>query len=88
MNSWLVKRTDPFLKHLKKQRTNHELLQALDKKIKRLQEDPTIVGGNLAGDLHGLKSTRLIKNFRLIFKIDEGNKIVYLVAIDHRKDVY
>ena len=60
----------------------------LDKKIKRLKEDPEAVGGNLSGNLHGKKSTRLIRKFRLIFSIDSNLKIVYLVALDHRGKAY
>ncbi|MBU0628728.1 MAG: hypothetical protein KKC75_06045 [Nanoarchaeota archaeon] len=85
---WAVKRTDTFLKFLKKHRNNHPLLTELDKMIQRLIEDPFIVGGELAGNLHGHRSTRLAKKFRLVFSIDEKEKAVYLEAIDHRKDVY
>lgn len=88
MPDWIVKRTDTFLKYFKKHKKNHELLMELDQKIKRLRENPSFVGGELAGNLHGHKSTRLSKNFRLIFSIDEKNKTVYLEAIDHRKDIY
>ena len=88
MPSWTIDRTDTFLKYLKKHRNNHELLIELDNKIKRLIEEPHNVGGNLAGNLHGNMSTRLAKNFRLIFRIDNKNNTVYLLAIDHRKDVY
>ena len=88
MKMWTVKRTDTFLKHLKKQKNNHPLLTELDKKIKRLKEDPSVVGGELAGNLHGHRSTRLVKKFRLVFSIDEQDKVVYLEAIDHRKSIY
>lgn len=64
------------------------LINELDKKIKRLKENPEILGGNLAGSLHGDKSTRLHRNFRLIFTLDNKNKVVHLKAIDHRKDIY
>ena len=86
--SWIVKRTDTFLKYLKKHKNNHELLTELDRKIKSLREDPSSVGGNLSGNLHGHKSTRLAKNFRLIFSVDDKDKVIYLEAIDHRKDIY
>lgn len=86
--SWFVKRTDTFLKYLKKHRNNHELVTELDKKIRRLKENAKVVGGNLTGRLYGHKSTRLVKNFRLIFSIDSKNMVVYLEAIDHRKDIY
>ena len=77
---WIVKRTDTFLRYVKKHRNNHPLLTELDKKIKRLQEDPFIVGGNLAGNLHGHRSTRLVKNFRLVFSVDEDNNTVFLYS--------
>ncbi len=85
---WTVKRTDTFLNYLKKHRNNHKLLTELDNKIKRLRDGPSQVGGELAGNLHGHKSTRLARKFRRIFSVDEQNKIVYLEALDHRKDVY
>ena len=88
MSLWVVKRADPFLKDIKKHRKNHELLRELDSKIRRLRENPLSIGGKLSGRLHGKKSTRLVEKFRLIFQIDEENKIVYLVAIDHRGKVY
>ena len=85
---WLVKRTDTFLHFLKQHRNNKQLLDALDKKIQHLQEDPIAVGGELSGALHGRKSTRLIRKFRLIFSINENEKVVYLEAIDHRGKIY
>ena len=88
MPEWIIKRTNTFLKYLKSHKKNYELFEELDKKIRRLKEDPNNVGGDLAGNLHGHKSTRLSKNFRLIFSVDENNKTVYLEALDHRKDIY
>lgn len=85
---WTVARTDAFSKEFRKYQKNKAFVDALEKKIKKLIDDPINVGGYLAGRLHGNKSTRLLKNFRLIFSIDEQNKIVYLKAIDHRKYDY
>lgn len=85
---WTVESTATFEKVIKKHKKNSELLSALDNKIKRLEEDPYGVGGNLAGKLHGKKSTRIVRKFRLIFQIIEADKKVYLLAIDHRKHVY
>ena len=81
-----IQSTDTFLKELKKFKKNNQLLLELDKKIERLKEDPEAVGGRLSGKLHGLHSTRLIKNVRLIFRRDRNT--VYLEAIDHRGVVY
>ena len=86
--SWIIKRTDPFLKDLRKHRKNYELLQELDAKLRRLEQDPAVIGGELSGNLVGKRSTRLAAKFRLIFKIDEQEQVVYLIAIDHRGSVY
>lgn len=86
--TWVVKRTDTFLDSLRDIRKNKEALSELDKKLKRLQDDPLHVGGWLSGDLHGKKSTRISKKFRLIFTPDEMEKVVYLNWIDHRKTAY
>ena len=86
--AWTIERTETFLKHLKQQKKNHELLQQLIEKVHRLQEDPFAVGGELSGALHGKRSTRLAKNFRLIFQIDKERNVVYLIALDHRGEVY
>jgi mRNA-degrading endonuclease RelE of RelBE toxin-antitoxin system len=46
------------------------------------------MGGWLSGDLHGKKSTRLSRKYRLIFTLDELEHVVYLNWIDHRKTAY
>jgi len=86
--AWAVKRTDTFLESLKTIRKNKQALGELDKKIKRLQEDPLNVGGWLSGELHGKKSTRIARKYRLIFTPHEPEKVVYLNWIDHRERVY
>lgn len=86
--TWTVKRTDTFLESIKTIRKNKKALEELDQKIKRLQENPLHVGGWLSGELHGKKSTRIAKRYRLIFTPNEKGKIVYLNWIDHREHVY
>lgn len=85
---WKVKSTDTFSKEFKKHKKDGEFFKAIDNKIKRLKEDPYSVGDRLSGNLHGYWSTRIIKNFRLIFKIVDDKREVYLNAIDHRKSGY
>ncbi len=85
---WTVKRTNTFLKNFKKYKKDQQLINELDKKIKRLIIDPNAVGGNLSGKLYGQKSTRLIGKLRLIFMIDENTKTIHLIALDHRGSVY
>ena len=80
--------TDTFSKEFKKYKKDTEFINALEKKIQRLKEDPQHVGGFLSGNLHGYKSTRIIRKFRLTFKINEQENKVYLTAIDHRKSAY
>jgi len=86
--SWTIKRTDTFLESLAKIKGNKEALLELGKKIKRLTKDPLHTGGWLTGALHGKKSTRVAKRYRLIFLPDEKEQVVYLIAIDHREHVY
>jgi addiction module RelE/StbE family toxin len=78
--------TDAFERDFKRHKRNGELVQELEKKLDRLRESPVEVGGRLHGDLHGYRSTRLAKNYRLIFTIEK--QTVTLHALDHRKDVY
>ena len=63
-------------------------MDALDKKIQKLKEDPESIGGFLSGKLHGYKSTRIVRKFRLIFRISNQENKIYLSAIDHRKTSY
>jgi len=86
--TWEVKRTATFIESLRAIRKNKEALFELDKKIKRLQEDPLHLGGWLSGELHGKKSTRISRKYRLIFTLNETEKVVYLNWIDHRKSAY
>ena len=85
---WEIAVTDTFSKEFKKHKKDKEFVNALDKKIQRLKEEPENVGGYLSGELHGYKSTRIIKKFRLIFRISNQENKVYLSSIDHRKTGY
>jgi len=77
------------LKVLQPLRTiNKRIIAELGKKLVRLSEDPMHVGGWLSGSLHGKKSTRLAKKYRLIFMPDEQEQTVYMVFIEHREHAY
>jgi len=86
--TWEIVFTDAFSKEFKKYKKDREFVGVLDKKIIRLKENPENVGGYLAGRLHGYKSTRIVRKFRLIFKISINENRVYLSSIDHRKTSY
>ena len=85
---WKVIVTNKFSSVFKKYKKNSEVVKVLNSKITRLKENPFSVGGNLAGNLKGKKSIRLVGKLRLIFEIDDKSNKVYLLAIDHRKFDY
>jgi len=85
---WNLAPTKTFSQELKKFKKNKDFLDALDKKLQRLKQNPEAVGGYLSGRLHGYKATRIISKFRILFKIAISEHTVYLVAIDHRKHDY
>ena len=62
---WIIRRTDTFIESFRRVRDNSKLVSELARKIKRLQADPLHVGGWLSGSLHGKKSTRIAKQYRL-----------------------
>ena len=52
-----------------------------------LAENPQRVGRALRFDLDGKRSARR-GDFRVIYAIDEQKRIVTVIAIDHRSDLY
>jgi len=85
--SYEVRRSDEFSRALRKL-NNQEFFNQLDKKIPRLKENPYSVGGRLSGKYHGYFDFRLLRKYRVIFSIDEENKIVKLHTIEHRDHAY
>jgi mRNA interferase RelE/StbE len=52
-----------------------------------LAENPKRVGGELRLELTGKRSARR-GDFRVIYEVDDDERVVTIVAIDHRSDVY
>lgn len=52
-----------------------------------LAENPQRVGKSLKFDLAGLQSARR-GDFRVIYRINEADRRIDVVAIEHRSDVY
>jgi mRNA interferase RelE/StbE len=52
-----------------------------------LADNPQRVGRPLKLDLAGLHSARR-GDFRIVYRIDEAQRRVEIVAIDHRSDIY
>ena len=80
--------TDTFSKEFRKRKKDGNFCKALEGKIKKLKENPEFVGKYLAGVLKGKKSTRILDKFRLVFRVDVDNSVVYLLGVDHRKYSY
>jgi mRNA interferase RelE/StbE len=53
----------------------------------RLMVDPISVGKPLRYALRGHRRLR-VGDWRIVYRADVANRIVFIVAIDHRKDVY
>lgn len=51
-------------------------------------DDPSVHGKLLVGNLQGIYSFRVIKDYRILCKIEDHKLIITVVRADHRKDVY
>jgi mRNA interferase RelE/StbE len=54
--------------------------------IDRLVENPH-VGKTLKGELSGLRRIR-VGNFRVVYEINEGELLILVLRVAHRKEVY
>ena len=52
-----------------------------------LAESPFLVGGELHFELEGHRAARR-GDFRVIYQVDTDKRLVHIVAIGHRGDVY
>ncbi|MDR1234182.1 MAG: type II toxin-antitoxin system RelE/ParE family toxin [Holosporales bacterium] len=55
--------------------------------LEKLSVDPFLYGSALKGDWKGHYKLR-VGTYRIVYRIDVPNKIVRIVAIDHRRMVY
>lgn len=53
----------------------------------RLIAEPHRIGNPLGRELEGWRAAR-VGAYRVIYWIDEGDRIVYVDRVDHRSDVY
>jgi len=60
--------------------------ERIGKKIQELADNPRL-GIPLVGNLAGLWKLR-IRDYRAIYKIIEGNLVILVLKIGHRKNVY
>ena len=52
-----------------------------------LAESPFVVGGELHFELHGHRSARR-GDYRVVYRVDAGERRVHIVAVGHRGDIY
>ena len=79
--------THLFEKKVKKFKKDKELVAELKKKIEKLLADP-FIGKPLEYPLVNYRSIRIKGKYRLIYKLNENDKELVLVAFGHRKDIY
>jgi mRNA interferase RelE/StbE len=62
-------------------------LAVLDYVVGPLLENPHRVGKSQRGDLAGLHSAR-VGAYRIVYEINQASRLVRVIYIDHRADVY
>jgi mRNA-degrading endonuclease RelE of RelBE toxin-antitoxin system len=60
---------------------------ALETALGPIAENPQRLGKPLVGELEGLRSARR-GDYRIIYEILEGDEIVLIHRVQHRRDVY
>jgi addiction module RelE/StbE family toxin len=86
--SYQIKTTDEFEERFEKlTKKNKALAVMFAKAILKLKENPKI-GKPLTHDLRGLRSLPVAGKWRIIYDIDEDQKLVILRSIGHRKRIY
>lgn len=68
-------------------KAKHSGHKGLLKKLEEILMQPKLKGKLLHGDLSGFRSSRAAP-FRIIYLVDDENRIVELIKIENRDDVY
>jgi mRNA interferase RelE/StbE len=86
--SWVYRFDERALKDLRKlgKQAQREIIDYLDERVTG-DQDPRRFGKGLKAELVGLWRYR-VRNYRILFQIQDGELVVLLVAVGHRKDVY
>lgn len=87
MSSWNIGISKEFEKRFKSLiKKDEQLRRRILKAINKLKDNP-YSGKPLSYDLKGLWSLRIGK-YRIIYRIDGKKKIIWLISIGHRKEIY
>ena len=86
--SWVYRFDQRALKEFKKlgKQAQREILDYLDDRVEG-DADPRRFGKGLKADLAGLWRYR-VGNYRILCQLIDGEMLVLVVAVGHRKDVY
>ena len=86
--SWAYRFDERALKELRKlgKQAQHEIVAYLDQRIVG-ENDPRRFGKGLKSDLAGLWRYR-VGDYRILCQIRNGELLVLVVAVGHRRDIY
>lgn len=86
--SWVYRFDERALKDLRKlgKQAQREIIDYLDERVAG-DQDPRRFGKGLKAELAGLWRYR-VRNYRILCQIQDGELVVLVVAVGHRKDVY
>ena len=86
--SWVYRFDQRALKELKQlgQQAQREIVAYLDERVAS-DADPRRFGKGLKADLAGLWRYR-VGDFRILCQIVDGEMLVLVVAVGHRRDIY
>lgn len=86
--SYRLKYTKTFEKQIEKiKKKDKALMEEATKKAEKLQEMPN-TGKPLRYKLAPFRSVRVKGKYRLVYRVDEDEREVILVAFGHRKEIY
>ena len=86
--SYRLKYTQTFEKQIEKiKKKDKALMEEAMKKVEKLQQMP-YTGKPLEYRLAPYRSVRVKGKYRLVYRVDEEEKEVLLVAFGHRKEIY
>ncbi|MDP5007355.1 MAG: type II toxin-antitoxin system RelE/ParE family toxin [Verrucomicrobiales bacterium] len=86
--SWVYRFDERAVKELRKlgKQAQRDIISYLDERI-AVDEDPRRFGKGLRSDLAGLWLYR-VGDYRIVCQILDGELIVLVVTVGHRRDVY
>ncbi len=86
--TWSVEFDDAAAKELRKldRQAQQEILRYFRERI-ATDEDPRRFGKPLSRDLGGLWRYR-VRDYRMIFNIEDNKLVVLVLRVGHRKDIY